>query len=103
MGVCSRAIRIVRIAVRCARRYNAIARPADGAIVRPESHHCRCVDAVGQWTWASGAVVERRGGAADAAVDCAGALLVVGFPVLLRKEVKVSLVLGNGSKAEQDV
>ena len=101
--MCSRAIRIVRIAVRCARRYNAIARPADGAIVRPESHHCRCVDAVGQWTWASGAVVERRGGAADAAVDCAGALLVVGFPVLLRKEVKVSLVLGNGSKAEQDV
>ena len=46
--VCSRATGgIVRIAVWRARRNDAIARPADGAIVGPQSHHRRCVDALG--------------------------------------------------------
>lgn len=80
----SRASRTVWIAVRCPGINDAIARPADSAIVGPKSYHRRCVDAVGQLIRARGGGEERCWGAADAAVDCAGALLAVGFPVLSR-------------------
>lgn len=91
----SRASRTVWIAVRCPGINDAIARPADSAIVGPKSYHRRCVDAVGQLVRARGGGEERCWGAADAAVDCAGALLAVGFPVLLYMEIKVSLVSGS--------
>lgn len=82
-GECSLATRSsVRITVRRPGRHDAVARAADAAIVWPHAHHRRRVDAVGETVWAGGGGVERCRGAADAAVDGAGALLVVGFLVL---------------------
>lgn len=84
MGCCLLAIsRVVRIAVRRPGRDEAVARAADGAIVGPESHYRRRPDAVGQGVRARRGGVEGRRGAAGAAVDGAGTLLVEGLYVLL--------------------
>lgn len=100
---CSLATRSsVRITVRRPGRHDAVARAADAAIVWPHAHHRRCVDAVGEMVWAGGGGVERCRGAADAAVDGAGALLVVGFLVLLWRAMRVSLVVGSGAWVERD-